>query len=163
MLFISTKKLFSFSRYSSFCISDFPLAFCFREWLKINLKTYDVINCLNKNLITRFIWYLEKEKRYDIETLSTDKYWIRSICMKKPCRKCAPKRGFQKLTLFFFRASCHLYVTRMYLYVTRMYSYVIRMSLVCNYTSSVCYSYVLVCHPYVTRMWFYHEPFWGRI
>ena len=131
MLFISTKKLFSFSRYSSFCISDFPLAFCFREWLKINLKTYDVINCLNKNLITRFIWYLEKEKRYDIETLSTHKYWIRSICMKKPCRKCAPKKRFSKVNFIFLSSL---------------------VSSICHSHVPVCHSYVLVCHSYVTRM-----------
>ena len=46
---------------------------CFRCWSKINLKVYDVINCLNKNLITYFAWYLEKEKRYEIETLSIDR------------------------------------------------------------------------------------------
>ena len=34
---------------------------------------YDVINCLTKNLITHLIWYLEKEKRYGIETLSIDR------------------------------------------------------------------------------------------
>ena len=34
---------------------------------------YDVINCLNKNLITHFVWYLKKEKRHDIETLSIDR------------------------------------------------------------------------------------------
>ena len=28
------------------------------------------MNCLNKNLITHFVWHLKKEKRYDIETLS---------------------------------------------------------------------------------------------
>ena len=54
MLFISPKKLFSFSRYSNFCISIFPsFPPCqplFRDWSKINLKVYDVINCLNKNL-----------------------------------------------------------------------------------------------------------------
>ena len=76
MLLISSKKLFPFSRYSKFCISDFPSLFhldhYFRGWSKINLKAYDVVDCLNKNLI-RFIWYLEKEKKYDIETLSTDK------------------------------------------------------------------------------------------
>ena len=76
MLFILSKKLFSFSRYSNFCISIFP-SFSpsqplFRGWLKINLKVYDVINCLNKNL-THFVWYLKKEKRYDIETLSIDR------------------------------------------------------------------------------------------
>ena len=43
---------------------------CFRERIEINLKVFDVISCLNKNLITHFIWYLEKGKRYDIETLS---------------------------------------------------------------------------------------------
>ena len=49
-----------------------PVSHCFRAWSKINLKVYDVIDCLNKNLITHFVWYLEKEKRYDIETLSID-------------------------------------------------------------------------------------------
>ena len=74
MLFISSKKLFSFSRCSDFCISVFSSFFsvshCFRRWSKINLKLYDMINCLIKNLITHFVWYLEKKKRYDIETLS---------------------------------------------------------------------------------------------
>ena len=50
-----------------------PVCHCFRGWSKINLKVYDVTNCLNKNLITHFVWYLEKEKRYDNETLSTDR------------------------------------------------------------------------------------------
>ena len=26
--------------------------------------------CLIKNLVTHFVWYLEKEKRYDIDSLS---------------------------------------------------------------------------------------------
>ena len=30
------------------------------------------MNCLNENL-TNFIWYLEKEKRYDTGTLSIDR------------------------------------------------------------------------------------------
>ena len=51
----------------------FPVSHCFRGWSKINLKVYDIINCLNKNLITHFVWCLEKEKRYDIETLSVDR------------------------------------------------------------------------------------------
>ena len=38
----------------------------------INLKVYDIINCLNKNSITHFFWYLGKEKRYGIQTLSID-------------------------------------------------------------------------------------------
>ena len=76
MLLISSKKLFSFSRYSNFCISVLsffpPVGHCFRGWLKINLKVYDIVNCLNKNSITHFVWCLEKEKRHDIETLSID-------------------------------------------------------------------------------------------
>ena len=72
MFFISSKKLFSFSRYSNFVILSSPLflpvSHCFRDWSKTNLKVYDIINSLNKTLITHFIWYLEKEKRYDIET-----------------------------------------------------------------------------------------------
>ena len=32
-----------------------------------------VINSVNKNLITHFVLYLQKEVRYDIETLSIDK------------------------------------------------------------------------------------------
>ena len=31
------------------------------------------MNCLNKNLTTRFVLYLGKEKSYDIETLSIDR------------------------------------------------------------------------------------------
>ena len=39
----------------------------------MNLKFYDVINCLNKNLTAPFAWYLGKVKRYEIETLSFDR------------------------------------------------------------------------------------------
>ena len=77
MLFILSKKLFSFLRYLNFCIfvfpSFFPVSHCFKGWFKKNVKVYDVINCLNKNLITHFIWFLEKELRCDIETLSIDR------------------------------------------------------------------------------------------
>ena len=94
MLFISSKKLFSFSRYSIFCISVFPSFSTCRPLLwrmKINLKVHDVINCLNKNLIPHFVCYLEKEKRCDIETLSIDgvpdkEYFYRKI-MQKICSK----------------------------------------------------------------------------
>ena len=76
MLFISSKKLFSSLRYLNFCISIFPLFFpvsdCFRGWSKINPKVYYLINLLNKKSITHFFWYLEKEKRYDLETWSID-------------------------------------------------------------------------------------------
>ena len=65
-------------RYSDFCIFVFPCFFlpvsnCFRGWSNINLIVYGIINCLNKNLITHFLWYLGKKKRYGIESLSTDR------------------------------------------------------------------------------------------
>ena len=37
------------------------------------LKVYDVIICVNKNLTTCFVWYLEKEIRCDIESLAIDR------------------------------------------------------------------------------------------
>ena len=57
MFFITSKKLFSFSRYSNFCRSPLflPVSHCFRGCLEINLKVYNVSSCLNKNLITHFI------------------------------------------------------------------------------------------------------------
>ena len=52
----------------------FPVNHWLRGWSNINLKVYDVSNCLNKNtLITHFVLYIEKEKRYDIEPLSIDR------------------------------------------------------------------------------------------
>ena len=77
MFFISSKKLFSFLRYSNYAFPSshlfFPVSHCFRGWSNKNLKVYDVIISLNKNLITRFVWYLGKEIIYDIETLSIDR------------------------------------------------------------------------------------------
>ena len=40
----------------------FSTGHCFKGWSEINLKVYDVIHFLNKNLITHNVWYLEKEK-----------------------------------------------------------------------------------------------------
>ena len=39
-----------------------PVSHCFRGWSKLNVKVYGIINCRNKNLITHFVWYLEKGK-----------------------------------------------------------------------------------------------------
>ena len=36
---------------------------------------FDVINCLNKNSITHFVSYLEKEQRYDIEICPGIHWW----------------------------------------------------------------------------------------
>ena len=64
MFFISSKKLFSFFKFLYFRL---PLFF------HLSAIAFDVINCLNKILITHFVWYLEKEKRYDHETFSIDR------------------------------------------------------------------------------------------
>ena len=101
------EKLFLFHLNSSFRSGDirififptssqfFSVSHCLRGWFKINLKVYDVSNCLNKNLITHFPWYLEKEKRYDIENLSIDTVVrkehfsgkiMQKLCTGKPVR-----------------------------------------------------------------------------
>ena len=103
MLFISSKKLFSFLRYSIFWISIFPLLFlvdnCFRGWSQINIKVYDVINCLNRNLITHFVWYLEKEKGMTLKLRQLIEYYIRNIFMvnsssRKSALKASPRPLF---------------------------------------------------------------------
>ena len=76
MFFISSKKLFGCRGIQIFVFPSSPLSHpvshCLGGWSKINLKVCDAINCLNKNLITHFAWYLGKGKRYGIETLPTD-------------------------------------------------------------------------------------------
>ena len=97
------KKCFLFHLKSSFRSRDIqffvflsfplflPVSHCFRGWSKINLKVRDVINCLNQSWITHFVWYLEKEKKYDIETLSidevSDKERFHRKIMQKMCSK----------------------------------------------------------------------------
>ena len=39
----------------------------------MNHEAYDGMNCLNNNFITHFVWYLENEKRYNIETFYIDR------------------------------------------------------------------------------------------
>ena len=58
---------------SSSCPLFLPVRHCFRGWSKKNRKVHDMINCLNKNLRTHFVWYLEKEIRCNIENLSIDR------------------------------------------------------------------------------------------
>ena len=78
-----------------FC-SFLPVGHCFRGSSKLNLKAHDVINCLNKNSITHFVRYLEKEKEYDIETLPID-----GVSNKEHfCRKCDAKASPRPLYIF---------------------------------------------------------------
>ena len=68
-----------------------PAGHCFGGWSKINLKVHDVINCLNKNLITHFVWYLEKEIRCDIETLPIDRELNKAHFYEKIIQKMCTK------------------------------------------------------------------------
>ena len=101
LIFFPQKLHFLFHLKSSFLSQDIqifvfpsfpfflPVSHCFRAWSawsKINLKLYDVINCLNKNLITHFVWYFKEEKRYGIETLSIKEHFYGKI-MQKICTK----------------------------------------------------------------------------
>ena len=102
MFFISSEKLFSFSRYSDFCISVFhfflPVSHCFSGRSKKNPEIYDVINCLRKNVITYFVWYLKKEKGHGIESLSIDRVLNRDHfygkIMQKICCKSYSQNPF---------------------------------------------------------------------
>ena len=96
---IALQKLFLFHLKSSFGSWDiqifvfwpsplfFPVSHCFRGRSKKNLKVYVIINCLNNNLITHFVWYLEKGKTCDIETLPIDRKIKNIFCMNKSCRR----------------------------------------------------------------------------
>ena len=79
--------IFVFLSFSLFLL----VSHCFRGWSKINLKFYDVISCLNQNLTTYFVWYLNKNKRYDIETLSINRVLDKEHFCGKSYRKCEPK------------------------------------------------------------------------
>ena len=56
--------------------------------------------CMTVPLITHFVWYLEKEKGYDIETLSIDRVLNDDIFTQKSCRKYPPKASFGPLFKF---------------------------------------------------------------
>ena len=100
MFFISSKKAFfvlEIFRYLYFYL--LPVSHCFRAWSRINLKVYDVINCLNENLITHFVWYLEKKKRYDIKTLFINRvlnkeHFYGKIMQKNVLQKLVPDSFF---------------------------------------------------------------------
>ena len=95
--FISSKKrTFFYSEYIQIFVFLSSLLFplvshCSRRRLKINLKIHDIINRLNKKLKTHVIWYLEKERRSDIETWWIDRVLNKEHLIENVCRKCAQK------------------------------------------------------------------------
>ena len=63
-------------KYLYLCLlSFFHVSHCLWGWSKKNVWRHKIyyINCLNKNLITHFVWYLEKEMKCDMETLLIDR------------------------------------------------------------------------------------------
>ena len=64
------------------------------------IQVYDVISWLNKNLETLFdiVWYLEKERKSDVKTYSTDR--VSDSFMEKVCRKSAPRTNSKPLFNF---------------------------------------------------------------
>ena len=71
MFFLLCKKLFSLQDTQIF-VFFLPASYFWKASSKTNLKGYDAFNCLKKNLITHFVWCLEKKKMYDIETSAID-------------------------------------------------------------------------------------------
>ena len=65
----------------------------------MNHEAYDGMNCLNNNFITHFVWYLENEKRYNIETLYIDRvlnkeHFYGKVMQKIYTPKASPKPIF---------------------------------------------------------------------
>ena len=65
---------------------------------KDKLKVYDVINFLNKNLVTYFVWFLERKKGMTLKLYQLIEYPKRNNFIvkfydrkKKSYAKCAPK------------------------------------------------------------------------
>ena len=77
MFFVSSKKaLFVLEIFKFLYIRPslfFALSAIALEIDSRKMLVYDIINCLNKNLNTHYVWYLEKEIRCDIGTLSIDR------------------------------------------------------------------------------------------
>ena len=75
IFFISSKNLFFRCRdIHVFIFSSsplfFPVSIALVTDLRKILKVYDAINCISKNLLTHFVWYLKKEIGCDIEILA---------------------------------------------------------------------------------------------
>ena len=77
IIFVSSKKalfVLEIFKFLYICPSlFFALSAIALEIDSRKMLVYDVINCLNKNLNTHYVWYLEKEIRCDIGTLSIDR------------------------------------------------------------------------------------------
>ena len=67
------KNVFYFIKKALFVVKIFKfLYFCLQRFFPLSAIAFDIINYLNKNFITHFVWYLEKEIRCYIETFSIE-------------------------------------------------------------------------------------------
>ena len=102
MPFFHLKSSFRW-RHCNFCTFIFiyfsmSALLCF----KINLEVY-IINCLIKNLITDFVWYLEKKQWHWLGMSLTLCRYLWNIFMKRSYRKCAPKAKSRLLNTYFLK------------------------------------------------------------
>ena len=101
VFYFSWKSLFVLKIFKFFFSSllFLPVSHCYIAWSKINLKVYDIINCVNKTII-HFFRHLEMAKRYDIETLSIDRVLNKEHFYLKIMQKWAPKASPRPLFYF---------------------------------------------------------------
>ena len=101
MIFISSQKLFSFSRYLSFYHEVLAMQKKRLDWKdKVNFKVHDVTTLLTNNFDTRNAQYLTKQKQLNKETQSInriqqEKYFFSKIMQKM-------RQGDQFQTSFHF-------------------------------------------------------------
>ena len=86
-MFISSKKLFSFSRYLNFCISFLPSFSLWRPllrgWSKINLKAYDDVNCPG-TWSEILLDIMRRKKGMTLKLYLLIEHWTRNIFLQKP-------------------------------------------------------------------------------
>ena len=100
ILFVSSKKLFSFSRYSHFCISILTsFSFC-QPLLEMTEDKSQSLWChqlAKQEFKNTYCLILEKEARSDIEIWSSDAALSKKHFYGKSMQKCAPKVSFRPL------------------------------------------------------------------
>ena len=132
----------------------------FTNLSKINLKAYDVISWLNKNLINHFIWYLEKEKRYDIANLSTDVALEKEHLYEKTMQKIPQKLIPDPFLILVNNPKQPLHARNSFtnrIFWKRIIKKFkkVNFTFLSNRMSSACHSHVPVCDAYVTRIYSY--------
>ena len=94
IIFVSSKKalfVLEIFKFLYICPSlFFALSAIALEIDSRKMLVYDVVNCLNKNLNTHYVWYLEKEIRCDIGTLSIDRAFLWKNHAENVHQKLAP-------------------------------------------------------------------------